>query len=81
MLELLQHQALWVLTMHRNGAHDGPESVLTFARNHCSRSTGMGAHDAPEYAPISWKLFFRIRPGRIHMSTHGTHGRTNAIVH
>jgi hypothetical protein len=50
MLELLQHQALWVLTMHRNGAHDGPESVLTFARNHCSRSTGMGAHDAPEYA-------------------------------
>jgi hypothetical protein len=41
---------LGVLTMHRNGAHDGPESVLTFARNHCSRSTEMGAHDAPEYA-------------------------------
>jgi len=60
MLELLQHQALWVLTMHRNGAHDGPESVLTFARNHCSRSTGMGAHDAPEYAATSKIKGFRI---------------------
>jgi hypothetical protein len=49
MLELLQHQALWVLTMHRNGAHDGPESVLTFDpeslltidRNGCSRCAGI----------------------------------------
>jgi hypothetical protein len=31
--------------------------------------------------PVSWKLFFRIRPGRIDMSMHGTHGRTNATVH
>ena len=32
------------------GAHDAPESVLTFARNHCSRYAGIGAHDPPEYA-------------------------------
>jgi hypothetical protein len=31
--------------------------------------------------PISWKLFFRLRPGRTDMSMHGTHGRTNATVH
>jgi hypothetical protein len=31
--------------------------------------------------PISWKLFFRIRPGRTDMSMHGTNGRTNATVH
>ena len=24
--------------------------------------------------PISWKLFFRIRPGKMDMRTHGMHG-------
>ena len=24
--------------------------------------------------PISWKVFFRIRPGRMDMSMHGMHG-------
>lgn len=24
--------------------------------------------------PVSWKLFFRIRPGKMDMSSHGTHG-------
>ena len=24
--------------------------------------------------PLSWKLFFRVRPGKMDMSTHGTHG-------
>jgi hypothetical protein len=25
--------------------------------------------------PISWKLFLRLRPGKMDMSTHGTHGK------
>ncbi len=28
--------------------------------------------------PVSWKLFFRIRPGKMDMSTHTTHGNMNA---
>jgi hypothetical protein len=28
-------------------------------------------------SPVSWKLFFRIRPGKMDMSTHGTHDNTN----
>src|SRR6266481_2349081 len=34
--------------------------------------------------PVSWKLFFRIRPGRMDMSVHGMHGtngNTNNTVH
>jgi hypothetical protein len=27
--------------------------------------------------PVSWKLFFRIRPGKMDMSMHGMHGSTN----
>jgi hypothetical protein len=30
-------------------------------------------------SPISWKLFFRIRPGKMDLSTHGMHG-TNRIM-
>ena len=25
--------------------------------------------------PISWKLFLRIRPGKMDMNTHGMHGK------
>jgi hypothetical protein len=28
-------------------------------------------------SPVSWKLFFRIRPGKMDMSAHGTHDTTN----
>jgi hypothetical protein len=27
--------------------------------------------------PVSWKLFLRVRPGKMDMSTHGMHGTTN----
>jgi hypothetical protein len=27
--------------------------------------------------PVSWKLFFRIRPGKMDMSMHGMHGTIN----
>jgi hypothetical protein len=27
--------------------------------------------------PVSWKLFFRIRPGKMDMSMHGMHGNAN----
>jgi hypothetical protein len=31
--------------------------------------------------PVSWKLFFRIRPARMDMSMHGTHGNTKTSEH
>ena len=30
--------------------------------------------------PVSWKLFFRIRPGKMDMSMHGTHGGTQTTT-
>jgi hypothetical protein len=30
--------------------------------------------------PVSWKLFLRIRPGKMDMSKHGTHGNMNSAI-
>jgi hypothetical protein len=35
--------------------HLQPESLFTLNQNGCSRSSGMGVHDGPEYAPNQTK--------------------------
>lgn len=32
-------------------------------------------------SPVSWKLFFRLRPGRMKHDSHATHGTTQAPMH
>jgi len=46
----------------------GIGSDLTFYSKPSLLDTIYGNH------PISWKLFFRIRPGKMDMSMHGMHG-------
>jgi len=56
----------------------GIGSDLTFYSKPSLLDTIYGNH------PISWKVFFRIRPGRMDMSMHGMHGtngNTNNTVH
>lgn len=56
----------------------GIGSDLTFYSKPSLLDTIYGSH------PISWKVFFRIRPGKMDMSMHGMHGtngNTNNTVH